>query len=172
MAVTIRLRRMGSKKRVFYRLVAIDKRKRREGRVLEELGWYNPVVSPKTSSVNKERVAYWRTVGAEISTGATALLTLEGIIEKPKIKYDQAGKKRRNTEKLTKAEKRKQAEVMLNEADAKSPSETTESENAPETEAVPVAETIAEGDKAESNKVAEPAADAVAAKSESDSTSE
>ncbi len=67
MAVTIRLRRTGSNKDPFYRIVATDKRFATDGRYLENLGWYNPKKTPSLFEVNLERVAYWLGCGAQIS---------------------------------------------------------------------------------------------------------
>ena len=59
MSVRIRLKRMGRKKRPFYRLVAIDSKKRRDGLEVERLGWYNPVVKDFSCNMDEERVLYW-----------------------------------------------------------------------------------------------------------------
>ena len=59
MAVKIRLRRMGAKKAPFYRVVVADSRSPRDGRFIEELGYYNPLTEPVTFSVNGEKAAEW-----------------------------------------------------------------------------------------------------------------
>ncbi|HOD42841.1 MAG TPA: 30S ribosomal protein S16, partial [Candidatus Wallbacteria bacterium] len=56
MAVVIRLKRMGSHKRPFYRMVATDSRSRRDGRFIEELGFYNPITVPHKLEVNKDNL--------------------------------------------------------------------------------------------------------------------
>ena len=82
MAVHIRLRRMGKKKRPFYRIVAADSRRSRDGRFLEVLGTYNPIVQPAVLSVKEERLSYWLNNGAEPSDTVGTLLTQIGFTEK------------------------------------------------------------------------------------------
>lgn len=65
--VSIRLARGGKKKQPFYRIVAADSRSPRDGKFLEILGYYNPVVEPKDLKVNLERVDYWVSVGGKKS---------------------------------------------------------------------------------------------------------
>lgn len=82
MSVKIRLRRMGAKKRPFYRLVVADSRASRDGRFIETLGHYNPCVEPSDVKINAERAQYWLSVGAQPSDTAAALLKKQGIIER------------------------------------------------------------------------------------------
>ena len=63
----IRLTRMGRTKRPFYRIVVTDSRKRRDGGWIESIGYYNPMVEPELIKVDKERLAYWKGVGAKLS---------------------------------------------------------------------------------------------------------
>ena len=72
----MRLTRIGSKKRPFYRIVVIDKRRARNGRILEVLGQYNPIANPAQINVNAERAQYWLSKGAEPSE------TVEAFFEK------------------------------------------------------------------------------------------
>lgn len=65
MAVKIRLKRMGAKKSPFYRIVVADSRAPRDGRFIEELGYYNPLTEPKTVKVNAEKVNEWVKKGAK-----------------------------------------------------------------------------------------------------------
>lgn len=65
MAVKLRLTRMGSKKRPFYRVVAINSTTRRDGRPLEFLGHYNPMTNPATIAIDQEKVNKWLAKGAE-----------------------------------------------------------------------------------------------------------
>ena len=67
MAVKIRMRRMGSKKKPFYRLVVADSRSPRDGRFIEEIGYYNPVNEEKTLKIDEDRLNYWLGVGAKPS---------------------------------------------------------------------------------------------------------
>ncbi len=79
MAVKIRLRRMGAKKRPFYRLVVADGRAPRDGRFIETLGYYNPCVEPIELKINDERANYWLRCGAQPSETVAALLKKQGI---------------------------------------------------------------------------------------------
>ena len=82
MAVTIRLRRMGAKKRPMYRFVAIDSRRAREGRFVDMLGHYNPIVRPATVSIDEEKVFHWLKEGATPSETVHTLFSQIGINEK------------------------------------------------------------------------------------------
>ena len=76
MAVRIRMKPMGRKHRHFYRIVAIDGRQPNDGRVIEELGTYDPHVADndKNVTLNADRVRYWQSVGAKASDKVTVLL--------------------------------------------------------------------------------------------------
>lgn len=63
----IRLTRMGRKKQPFYRIVVTDSRKRRDGGSIEKIGYYNPMTTPSTISIDEERLNYWIGVGAQMS---------------------------------------------------------------------------------------------------------
>lgn len=82
MAVKIRLRRMGAKKRPFYRLVVADSRAARDGRFIETLGYYNPCVEPSELKIDDDRAAYWLKCGAQPSDTAEALLKKQGVYDK------------------------------------------------------------------------------------------
>ena len=82
MPVHIRLRRMGAKKRPFYRIVAADSRRARDGRFLEILGTYNPIAKPAEVKVFEERVKEWLDRGATPSNTVGSLLTQIGFMEK------------------------------------------------------------------------------------------
>ena len=81
MAVVLRLKRFGRRHRSFYRLNAMDRRSPRDGRVIEQLGWYDPNVreSEKQLSLNRERIEYWIGVGAQPSNTVRQLLERQGI---------------------------------------------------------------------------------------------
>ena len=81
MSVRLRLRRMGSRKRSFYRLVAADSRYQRDGRFLETLGYYDPMENPYKFRVNRERVLDWLRKGAQTTTTVNGLLRKEGIVQ-------------------------------------------------------------------------------------------
>lgn len=72
--VKIRLSQTGTTNRKQYRLIAIEEGKRRDGSAIEILGYYNPLVKPPQIQVNRERVKYWLSVGAQVTTGAKKLL--------------------------------------------------------------------------------------------------
>lgn len=74
MPATLRLMRVGRKGKPFYRVVVVDKRKKRNGRYIENLGTYNPLVDPAEIKLNQERLDYWKDKGAEISEGLHKLL--------------------------------------------------------------------------------------------------
>ena len=76
MAVKIRLRRMGAKKAPFYRIVVADSRYPRDGRFIEEIGYYNPVTDPADIKVDAEKAKKW------ISNGAQPTDTVRGILKK------------------------------------------------------------------------------------------
>jgi len=65
--VMIRLARFGARKQPYYRIVAIEKDRARNGRSIEVVGTYNPRTSPATVDLKHERIAYWRSVGAQFS---------------------------------------------------------------------------------------------------------
>ena len=65
--VMIRLARIGARKQPFYRIVAIEKDRARNGRSIEIVGTYNPRTNPATVDLKHERVAYWRSVGAQFT---------------------------------------------------------------------------------------------------------
>jgi ribosomal protein S16 len=78
MSVKIRLRRMGAKKAPFYRIVVADSRYPRDGRSLEQIGYYNPLTNPAEIKVDVERANYWISVGAQPSDTVRALLKAAG----------------------------------------------------------------------------------------------
>lgn len=74
MAVKIRLARHGSKKRPYYRVVVADARSPRDGRFIEEVGRYNPLTTPKTISLDLEKIADWQVKGAQLTDAVAALV--------------------------------------------------------------------------------------------------
>ena len=81
MAVKIRLRRMGAKKAPFYRIVVADSRYPRDGRFIEEIGTYNPVVTPSEVKVDAEKAKQWIANGAQPTDTVKALLKKCDIIK-------------------------------------------------------------------------------------------
>ncbi len=74
MAIKLRLARYGGKKHAYYRLVAADERARRDGRVLEQIGTYDPNIQPGRVTLKAERVRHWLSVGAQPSETVAKLL--------------------------------------------------------------------------------------------------
>ena len=72
--LSIRMRRTGSKKRPFFRVVVSEARSKKEGEFIEVLGFYNPRTKPAVFEVNKERVAHWVKVGARPSDSVRTLM--------------------------------------------------------------------------------------------------
>jgi small subunit ribosomal protein S16 len=82
MAVKIRLKRMGAKKAPFYRVVVADARSPRDGRFIEEIGYYNPVSTPKEVKIDEEKVQKWIKDGAQPTDVVKKLFKVAGIEEK------------------------------------------------------------------------------------------
>jgi len=81
MAVKIRLRRMGAKKAPFYRVVVADSRSPRDGKCIEEIGYYNPITEPSEVKIDAEKAKQWISNGAQPSDTVKRLLKKTGIIE-------------------------------------------------------------------------------------------
>ena len=79
--VKIRLRRMGKKKSPFYRIVVADSRYPRDGRFIEEVGYYNPMTDPNEIKIDKEKVQKWLYSGAQPTETVKTLLKKSGAIE-------------------------------------------------------------------------------------------
>ena len=138
MAMKIRLARGGSKKRPFYRIVAADSRMPRDGRFIEKLGTYNPLLTKDSEDrikMNMERVQYWLDQGAQPTDRISRFLEAAGVAEK---------KERSNP---NKAQPGKKAQERAEEKAAKA-AEAEEAANAPAEEEAP-AEAPAEDAPAE-----------------------
>jgi small subunit ribosomal protein S16 len=142
MAMKIRLARGGSKKRPFYSIVAADSRMPRDGRFIEKLGTYNPLL-PKDSEervkMNMERVQYWLGQGAQPTDRISRMLEAAGVLEK---------KERANPKKAQpgqKAQERAQEKADKAAAAAEAPAEApAPAEEAPAEEAAAAEETTEE----------------------------
>ena len=90
--VVLRLKRLGRRHRPFYRVNAMDKRAPRNGRVIEELGWFDPVQIDETKqhSLKTDRIDYWLSVGAQPSDTVRSLLKRAGIDPTPGKKLAEA----------------------------------------------------------------------------------
>ena len=80
MSVKIRLKRMGMKKKPFYRVVVADVNSPRDGRFIEEIGYYNPVSEPVEMKIDEERAKYWLGVGAQPTDTVRGLLKKGGVL--------------------------------------------------------------------------------------------
>lgn len=81
MAVKLRLKRMGAKRKPFYRIIAIDSRSKRDGREIELLGTYNPNTNPAEIKVDNEAALKWLKTGAQPSDTVRSLLSKAGVME-------------------------------------------------------------------------------------------
>ncbi|NLY08954.1 MAG: 30S ribosomal protein S16 [Tissierellia bacterium] len=90
MAVKIRLRRMGSKKSPFYRVIVADSRAPRNGRFIEEIGVYNPLTEPKTFKVDQEKAVDWLNKGAKPTDTVARLFKQAGVANVAESKVEEA----------------------------------------------------------------------------------
>lgn len=81
MAVKIRLKRMGANKKPFYRVVVADSRSPRDGRFIEEIGYYNPVAQPKVVKIDGEKAKEWLGKGAQPTDTVKHLFKTNGIVD-------------------------------------------------------------------------------------------
>lgn len=112
MAVVIRMMRAGAKKRPFYRVVVADSRRQRDGRFVEILGYYDPLVKPFAVKIDEEKVKGWIALGAQPSEQVASLLRKQGIFagrpskpqkaEDPKEKKAPRAKPRKVTDRKAK----------------------------------------------------------------------
>nr|WP_154596103.1 30S ribosomal protein S16 [Aeromicrobium senzhongii] len=150
-AVKIRLKRMGKIRTPFYRIVVADSRTKRDGRVIEEIGTYNPKTDPSTINVDTERAQYWLGVGAQPTEAVAAILKLTGDIggestlKQPEPKADKAELFNAALKDLH-AEPKKSATTKAKKSEAKAddaPAEETKAEETP-AEETPAADTKAD----------------------------
>ncbi|MEO1649131.1 MAG: 30S ribosomal protein S16 [Pseudomonadota bacterium] len=173
MAIALRLSRGGAKKRPYYRIVAADSRSPRDGKYLEQIGTYNPLLakdSPERVKLNEDRARYWLGVGAQPSDRVLRFLDAAGILERaPRNNPQKAEPGEKAKERAEeKAEKLKEAEEAAKtaeeeaKAEAEAPAEEAAAEEAPAEEA-PAEEAAAEEAPAEEPAAEEaPAEDAAA----------
>ena len=157
MAVAIRLSRGGAKKRPYYRIVVADSRAPRDGRYLEQIGVYNPLLardSPERVKLNEDRVRHWLSVGATPSDRVARFLDAAGIKERAARNNPNKGKPgekaveraEEKAEKLKEAEEAAKAAEEEAKAAAEAPAEEAAAEEAPaEAPAEEAAEDKAEG---------------------------
>jgi small subunit ribosomal protein S16 len=82
MSVKIRLKRVGKKKAPSYRVVVADSRSPRDGRIIENIGWYNPLVEPSAIHIDEEKAFKWLNVGAQPTDSVASLLKRTGAMER------------------------------------------------------------------------------------------
>ena len=128
--VKIRLKRMGAKKRPFYRLVVADSRSPRDGRFIELLGWYDPLTEPVKVQIDADKVQEWMRKGARPSDSARALLVQQGILAKQARVWKEAPAK--EVAPAATAEAPAAAEAVTEEAAAETPQAETAAEAADE----------------------------------------
>ena len=156
MAVAIRLSRGGAKKRPYYRIVVADSRSPRDGRYLEQIGTYNPLLakdSPERVKLNEDRARHWLGVGAKPSDRVLRFLDAAGIMEREARNNPQKAEPGEKAKERAeeKAEKLKEAEEAAKEAEAaeaEAPAEEAAAEEAAAEEA-PAEEAAAEEAPAE-----------------------
>ena len=127
MAVKMRLRREGKKKQPFYRVVVADVRSPRDGRFIEDIGFYQPLHEPSTISIDRERALYWLRNGVQPSDAVVNLLRIEGIWEE--FKPGDPGKDR-SAKHAAREAARKAKEAEREAAEARAAAERAEAEAA------------------------------------------
>lgn len=80
MAVKIRMRRMGAKKAPFYRIIVADERSPRDGRFIDEIGYYDPTKEPAVVSLDAEKAKKWVSNGAQPTDAVKGILKKEGVL--------------------------------------------------------------------------------------------
>lgn len=142
MAIALRLSRGGAKKRPYYRIVAADSRAPRDGKYLEQIGTYNPLLSKEDANrvkLNEDRARYWLGVGAQPSDRVLRFLDAAGILERAarnnpnKAEPGEKAKERaeEKAEKLKEAEEAAKAAEEEAKAAAAAPAEEAPAEEAP-----------------------------------------
>ena len=132
MAIKIRLTRGGSKKRPFYRVVAADSRMPRDGRFIEKLGTYNPLLpkdDPKRVDLNIDKINEWLKKGAQVSDRISRLLENLSVLEPKKRDNPKKGKKHKATLERETAKSEKQSN---NKKEVSSEEKTNDAEESPD----------------------------------------
>jgi small subunit ribosomal protein S16 len=162
-AVKIRLKRMGKVRAPHYRIVVVDSRKKRDGRVIEEIGLYHPKEDPSYISVVSDRAQYWLGVGAQPSEAVSQILKITGDWQKFKGYKNTDGTLRVAEPKRDKLEIFNEA---LKDAASEPKGEAVTKRAASKKAAAKKAEPTAAEPKAEESKTEEPKAEAVEAPAE------
>ena len=161
MTTRIRLRRMGSNKRPFFRVVVADQRSPRDGRFIENIGKYHPLEDPSLIDIDQERALHWLRVGAQPSDQVRNLMQKTGIWDEFVRERPSAGaapaKEREQKERISKKAKEK-AEAAAEPPEAVAPPSETPAEPVAEPEAEVAEATAAEAVEAVEPETEEPAA--------------
>ena len=154
--VRIRLKRMGRRHRPFYRMNAVEKRTQRDGKVIESLGWFDPVAkdTDKQVKINAERIQFWIERGAQCSDTVNDILAREGVIDAEAWK---AKREARLVKRKKQIAEQKQAEEAAKKAEAEAAAKAAAEEAAAKKAAEEAA--AAEAAAAEAEAPAEEAAD-------------
>lgn len=162
MAVRMRLRREGKKKQPFYRVVVADSRSPRDGRYIEDIGYYQPTHDPSTIEIKNDRALYWLGVGAQPSDQVKQLLRVTGIWEE--FKPGDKGRDR-TAQNEAKAAKAAERDARIAEAEAADAARVAEAQAAKEAE-LAAAEADADAEEAEADAADAEAAEAADAAAE------
>ena len=163
MSTRIRLRRMGSKGRPFYRVVVADQRSPRDGRFIENIGRYHPLNDPSVIEIDQDRALHWLRVGAQPSDQVRNLMQKVGIwdafvAERPKAAVISTKPERPAKEKLSKKAQAKAAEAKqapAAPAKAEAPAKPAAEADAPAEAAAPAEPETAEAPEAAAEDTAE-----------------
>ena len=152
----IRMSRGGAKKRPFYKIVIADSRKPRDGRFIEKVGFFNPLLPKEKKerlNLDIERIKYWLSQGAQPSDRIARFLGEANVIPMPKQKNNpiKAKPKKKAQERLAAAEEAKKAAEEAKNAEAEKPAEQPKAEE-PKVEAAPAEEAKTEAAPAEAPK--------------------
>lgn len=144
----IRLKRAGSKGRPFYRVVVMDSRQKRDGRSVEDIGYYNPLENPAVVNIDRDKVTHWVGLGAQLSDSVNSMLKRENSVHQSRrnpAEYVAAAPTPKKPKKGEAAEKAAPvvAAVAVAEAPAPAPAEAAPEAQAAEAPApeAPAAET-------------------------------
>ena len=157
-AVRIRLKRMGKIHAPFYRVVVVDARKKRDGRVIEEVGTYDPQPNPSLINIASDRVQYWLSVGAQPSDQVRNLLTLTGdiarfngkedAVSRVKVAESKVGEAEEAVKAAESAAEKRKAAASAAKAEAKAAEEAAKAAAAAEAEAAAEVTEVAEAEAA------------------------
>lgn len=158
MAVKIRLKRMGSKKNPFYRIVVADSRKPRDGRFIEEIGYYNPLTEPKILRVDADKANAWIKNGAK-PTDTVERLFKENAVYEATGNYDNTDvqKAKREEEKAAERKARAEREAELDRLDEEAKEKKAKEAEEAKAAAAQAEAEAAEAEEAEAEEVAEEA---------------